>query len=104
MPPWQFVTIPLGPVIQALYGSPETAGKMHYHKQAMAKILEYAQMHGGMLKEYNDTTCGCDYLEAFKAGKIKNDDIYVQLSLLMALSFIKIRNSIAESSCTLSIT
>ena len=81
VPQRQFVTIPLGPVIQALYGSPETVGKMHYRDQATAKILEYAQLHGGMLKEYNDTTCGRDYLEAVKAGKIKNDDVYVQLSL-----------------------
>ena len=81
VPQRQFVTIPLGPVIQALYGSPETAGKMHYREQATAQILEYAQTHGGKLKGYYDTTCGRDYLEAVKTGKIKNDDVCVQLSL-----------------------
>jgi len=31
-----FVTIPLGPVIQALYASPDTADKMHYREWTMA--------------------------------------------------------------------
>jgi hypothetical protein len=56
----QFITIPLGPVIQALYSSPDTAKKMHYREQTTAKILEYARTHNGKLKEYNNTTCGCD--------------------------------------------
>lgn len=43
----QFATIPLGPVIQALYGSLEMADLMHYRGQTTADILEYAQMHGG---------------------------------------------------------
>jgi hypothetical protein len=77
----QFITIPLGSVIQALYGSPETANKMHYRERAMGEILEYAQMHGGKVKEYNDTTCSRDYLEAVEAGRIKDHDVLVQLSL-----------------------
>jgi hypothetical protein len=77
----QFITIPLGPVIQALYGSPETAQKMHYRERTTADILEYARTHGGKLSEYNDTTCGRDYLEAVETGKIKNGDVLVQLSL-----------------------
>ena len=80
-PQWQFVTIPLGPVIQMLYGSPETADKMHYCEQTTADILEYARMHGGKLKEYNDTICGHDYLDAVEAGKIKKDDVLVQFSI-----------------------
>ena len=80
-PQRQFTIIPLGPVIQALYGSPETAGKMHYREQATAKILEYARMHDGKLCEYNDTTCGRDYLNAVETGKIKDHDVLVQLSL-----------------------
>jgi len=38
----QFITIPLGPVIQALYGSVDTTEKMHYCKQATADIIRYA--------------------------------------------------------------
>ena len=83
----QFITIPLGPVIQALYGSPETANKMHYRAQATTEILKYARMHGGKVKKYCDTTCGHDYLEAVKAGKIKNHDVLVQLSLVTDLTY-----------------
>ena len=77
----QFITIPLGPVIQALYGSPETADKMHYRERATAEILEYARTHDGNINEYNDTTCGRDYLKAVETGKIKDHDVLVQLSL-----------------------
>jgi len=77
----QFVTIPLGPVIQALYASPDTAEKMHYRERKTAEILEYAWTHDGKLKEYNDTTCGRDYLNAVETGKINKDDILVQFSL-----------------------
>ena len=77
----QFITIPLGPVLQALYGSLETAEKMHYRERATADILEYARAHDGKLKEYSDTTCGRDYLDAVETGKIKNHDVVVQLSL-----------------------
>jgi hypothetical protein len=66
----QFLTISLGPVIQALYASPDTAGMMHYHERTTAQILKYAQTNGRMLKEYNDTTCGYNYLDAVKTGKI----------------------------------
>ncbi len=80
-PYWQFITIPLGLVIQVLYGSPETAHKMHYCERATGEILEYAQMHGGKVKEYNNMTCSCDYLEAIEAGRIKDHDVLMQLSL-----------------------
>jgi hypothetical protein len=45
----QFITIPLGPVIQALYTSPDTAENMHYRERTTAEILEYARTHGGKL-------------------------------------------------------
>ena len=77
----QFCTIPLGPVIQALYGSLETADRMHYRERATAEILGYAQAHGGKLREYSDTTCGRDYLQAVGSGKIQDNDVIIQLSL-----------------------
>ncbi len=77
----QFVTIPLGPVIQALYGSLETAEKMHYRERTTTEILEYARTHDGNLKEYSDTTCGREFLNAVETGRIKNHDVLVQLSL-----------------------
>lgn len=80
-PCWQFVTIPLGPVIQALPASSVTAEKMHYRERTTADILKYARMHNGKLKEYNDTTCGSDYLDAVENGKINRDNVLVQFFL-----------------------
>jgi Transposase family tnp2 len=68
-------------VIQALHGSPETADKMHHCERMTSEILEYARAHGGSVREYSNTTCGHDYLDAIKTGKIKKDDVLVQLSL-----------------------
>ena len=75
------VTIPLGPVIQALYASPETAEKMHYREQTTDKNLAYARAHGGQLKEYSDTTCSKDILDAVESGRITKDDVLVHISL-----------------------
>jgi hypothetical protein len=58
-------------------------------------------MHSGKVKEYSNTTCSYDYLEAVKTGKIKNHDVLVQLSLTV-LSSTKTRIWIAGSLCTLS--
>ena len=77
----QFISIPLGPVIQALYRSRETAENMHYREHKTAEILEHARTHAGEIKEYGDTICGRDYLDAVKTGKIKKDDVLVQLSI-----------------------
>jgi hypothetical protein len=76
----QFNTIPIGPVLQALYRSPESAARMHYRAEETARILDYMHTHNGAIEQYNDTYCGRDYLEAVIAGKIHEDDIMLQLS------------------------
>jgi hypothetical protein len=79
-PQRQFTTIPLGPVIQSMYRLEDTATQMHYRDRKTNEILEYARNNGGQIKEYNDTMCGSDYLDAWQAGKIKKGDILLQLS------------------------
>jgi hypothetical protein len=64
-----------------LYALPNTAEKIHYYEWKTAEILEYAQTHDGKLKEYNDTICGHNYLNAVETGKIDKDNILVQFSL-----------------------
>ena len=68
-------------MVQALYGSLKTAEKMHYCERAMTDILKYAWAHGWKLREYNNTTCSCDYLGAVKTRKIKPQNVIIQLSL-----------------------
>jgi len=80
VPQHQFNTIPIGPVLQALYRSPQSAEMMDYRAQETRRILAYMNDHGGVIEEYNDTYCGREYLEAILNGSIRDDDIMIQLS------------------------
>lgn len=77
----QFSTVPIGPVIQAFYGSPEIAKQMHYLEQKLSENLETATLNGGTLPVYNDTTCGSNILTAWKTGTLRKSDIALQLSI-----------------------
>ncbi|SJL17328.1 uncharacterized protein ARMOST_20878 [Armillaria ostoyae] len=80
-PRHQFYTIPIGPIIQALYASPASAKNMQHHKEATQRILEYAQTHGGRLEMYNDVYCGKEYLDTVRDGRIKNGDTLISMSM-----------------------
>ena len=43
----QFTTIPVSPVLQAFYSSPQTAEEMHYLERRLTEITEYVQTHDG---------------------------------------------------------
>ncbi|SJL09586.1 uncharacterized protein ARMOST_12966 [Armillaria ostoyae] len=77
----QFHTIPIGPIIQALYASPESAKKMRYRVQTTHEILEYANDNGGKLENYSDVYCGQEYLNAVRDGRIQDDDSFISISL-----------------------
>ncbi|KAF5379709.1 hypothetical protein D9615_005670 [Tricholomella constricta] len=77
----QFSTIPIGPVIQALYRSEDTAALMHYLEDVTEQILKHADENGGEIANYNDTACGRESLNAWRAKKIKKGDICLQISL-----------------------
>ena len=87
IPRRQFPTIPVGPVIQALYRSPKTAAMMRHRVEETRRILDHLQNHGGQLDTYDDTYCGQDYLDAVRTGKIKDDDVVLQLSFDSAQLF-----------------
>lgn len=63
-PQKRFSTIPIGPVIQSLYQSPDMASHMHYLEKAIAHNVEYSNTHQGRLGVYNDTSCGKDLMDA----------------------------------------
>lgn len=77
----RFSTIPIGPVIQALYGSREIAGHMHYLEKKLANNLVNAQTGGGTFRIYNDTVCGQELLDAFEDGRFEKTDIALQFSI-----------------------
>ena len=80
-PSRQFTTIPIGPVLQALYMSPETAEDMHYLEKRLAKIEEHLRTHNGEMESYDDTACSQDLLQAWASGRFTKDDIALQLSI-----------------------
>jgi len=81
IPQRQFNTIPIGPILQALYRSPQSAAKMQYRAEATRRIIAYMDTHEGNLEQYNDTCCGRDYLDAVRAGNIQDNDIMIQMSI-----------------------
>ncbi|TFK58987.1 hypothetical protein BDN72DRAFT_966192 [Pluteus cervinus] len=80
LPHRTFSTIPLGPVLQSLYKSPEMAKNMDHRAKQTCEILKKRQeMHE--VDPFDDVYCGSDYLDAVEAGLIKDDDIVFQFSV-----------------------
>lgn len=80
-PQRRFTTIPIGPVIQAFYGSRETADQMHYLERSLASNVDRVRANGGRLDTYNDVSCGKDLLDAWNAGTFGKSDVALQLSI-----------------------
>jgi hypothetical protein len=77
----RFSTIPIGPIIQALYGSRETAEHMHYLEKKLAENLRIAQTSGGTFDVYDDTACGQELLDAWEDGHFTKTDVALQFSI-----------------------
>jgi len=76
-----FLTIPIGPQLQALRRNKDKAMALRYrtlHTEAL--ILELAD-NDGLPKGYSDFFDGSQYMDAFERGLIKEDDIVLMLSL-----------------------
>ncbi len=76
-----FYTLPPGPQIQAQWRTEEGARNMRHRERETARIVEELRRNGGQLSEYNDVYHGSDYLETVLAGKIKNRDTVLMLSM-----------------------
>jgi Transposase family tnp2 len=77
----QFTTIPIGPVLQAFYASPQVAGEMHYLEKRLTDITEYLRTHNGQMQSYDDTACSHDLFQAWSSGQFTKDDIALQISI-----------------------
>lgn len=77
----QFTTIPIGPVLQSFYASPQIAVEMHYLEKRLTKISDYLRTHNGQMEAYDDTACSHDLLQAWASGRFTKDDIALQLSI-----------------------
>ena len=77
----RFTTVPIGPIIQAFYGSREMAEHMHYLERSLSVNADRARRAGGRLEKYDDITCGNDILSAWDTGALRKSDVALQLSI-----------------------
>ena len=80
VPCQEFHTIPIGPQLQGLYWSPESASHAHYLRDEMSCIIACLDQTGG-LDEYSDVLHGTDLIGAFQDGRINEDDIVLMFSI-----------------------
>lgn len=76
-----FCTIPLGPQLQALFSSAESAKAMQYRQEQTQRIVASATGQQLQVPVYNDYTSGSAYLSAFQKGDAQDNDIMLMLSL-----------------------
>ncbi len=76
IPRKQFTTIPLGPILQVLFRSKESAKQMHYFMDQVSKLSLQPSV-----TRYFDTCCGSTFIELFKSGQLKLGNIVIQLSI-----------------------
>jgi hypothetical protein len=78
----QFTTIPIRPVIQAMYSSHGVADCMHYLERKLVDNVEHLRLNSGsMLDFYNDTASGQALLDAWNTGNIKRGNVALQFSI-----------------------
>lgn len=83
-PQRQFLTIPIGPQIQALYRTKEGAEAMRYRRNFTREMLQKAESHPDkkvVIEEYEDIFHGTEYINAVAAGHIKDDDVVLMMSI-----------------------
>jgi hypothetical protein len=76
-----FTTIPIGPVIQAFYGSHDMAEHMHYLERLLTANADCAWCAGGNLDKYDNISCGKYILYAWESGALLKNDVALQLSI-----------------------
>lgn len=77
----EFHTIPLGPQLQALWRSPESARAMKYQHRQTEIILRQLKDNNGVIPTYEDFYHGRDYLDAVTRGDISPFDTVIVLSI-----------------------
>ncbi|KDQ54419.1 hypothetical protein JAAARDRAFT_182367 [Jaapia argillacea MUCL 33604] len=81
VPRQEFLTIPLGPQLQALRRTTQGAENMRHRELQTTLINTQLQANGGKWSHFEDIYYGSDYLGAVRAGHIKPEDTVLLLSL-----------------------
>ncbi len=77
----EFHTMPIGPVLQALWRNPQSARKFNYRRNKTREIIEKLQSNNGSIPIYEDFFHGSDYLENIRNGNITDHDIVLMFSI-----------------------
>ncbi|KJA13937.1 hypothetical protein HYPSUDRAFT_1074591 [Hypholoma sublateritium FD-334 SS-4] len=77
----EFHTMPIGPILQALWRNPESARRFQYRRSKTHEIIEELRRNSGKLSTYEDFFHGSDYLEQVRNGNITDDDIVLMFSI-----------------------
>ncbi|KAF8583614.1 hypothetical protein K439DRAFT_1647178 [Ramaria rubella] len=82
IPAQQFYTIPVGPQLQALYRSPESAHDMGHQRWHMYEMFNALDEDGHIsITSYEDIYQGSEYLEACAQGEIQPRDIVLMFGI-----------------------
>ena len=76
----QFVTLPIGPQLQALWRHPISVAKLRDRLRRTAALLAQRNTNGG-IQDYNDVCCGSEYLDLVESGQISDNDMLLALSM-----------------------
>jgi len=76
----QFVTLPLGPQLQALWRHPISVAKLRDRLRHTAVLLAQCNTDGG-IQDYDDVCCGSEYLDLVESGQISENDVLLALSM-----------------------
>ena len=74
----QFVTLPLGPQLQALWRNPVTVAKLQDRLRRTAEVLSQQNDEGG-IQDYDDICCGTEYLNLVKSSQISDHDMLLNV-------------------------
>jgi hypothetical protein len=80
-PRQEFYTIPLGPLLQALWRDRQSAERMSYRKRKTQEIIAELQSNDGHLKAIKDFLYSLEYLDAVRSGRIQPEDTVLMLSI-----------------------
>ncbi len=81
VPCLQFLTIPLGPQIQARFRTAASAAEMTYRQRCTTRIFADLERNGFKIPVLSDYVHGQEYIEAVRRGDIKDDSVVVLLSM-----------------------
>lgn len=77
----EFHTMPIGPILQALWRDPQSSKRFQYRHRKTREIIEQLHRNNGHLSAFEDFFHGSAYLEQVQNGNITNDDIVLMFSI-----------------------